>query len=67
MNLYCLFGFHTYETISKTYTPPNKRINTIENVTERLIERITYGFTTILNRCSKCGRLHTQILIGEHV
>lgn len=54
---------HDWNAIAKTYAPPISSERTIEDI--KLLERALFGVTTIIFKCSACGEIEKQEMVGS--
>jgi hypothetical protein len=60
MSLFCK---HEWEVIVKTVAP-KPYLQKVGGCSESLLERLTYGVTTVLLQCKKCPELRKEEMLG---
>lgn len=60
-----MFCKHRWVIVSKQYTQPHAEIKSITNTSSRLAQELFFGFTTVEQRCLKCGLSRFDKLLGK--
>ena len=60
-----MFHRHKWEDVSCTYTPGLVNMNGDVECSEVLIERMMFGITNIIQRCTKCKKISSHQFIGK--
>lgn len=61
----CIFG-HRWEFVSATFTPPTGQAVDGEGAAMyRFAEKVTFGYTTIRQRCKVCGWTSVTTVVGD--
>jgi hypothetical protein len=62
-----MFGFgcrHKFVEVERFHAPPRGNF-TIQNATRKQMDRLMLGVTTIVSKCSLCGKLDTTEVLGK--
>jgi hypothetical protein len=60
-----LWHRHQWRIEGQAYAPPRPELYKGTTISTYLAERVTWGVTTFVLRCSKCGRVETKEVLGE--
>lgn len=60
-----MFHTHDYKTMSQFFTEPYQGKWEVTGMSVESMEKILFGFTTIVQQCEDCGELKTTEIIGK--
>ena len=54
-----------WEEIERVHAPPSTRAVEVQQISIGQLDRFVFGVTTIILRCSKCGKLKMFTVLGD--
>lgn len=60
-----MFKRKTWTEVKRHYTAPNSDVKNVKNISEDLLMKIAYGFTSIEMRCDQTGEVKYVTQYGD--